>query len=120
MIPIAEPFKLDIDVTPDTPLSDVPESYWSKGKDRLHKIVQFDADLKDGLEKLSVNPDVEAFLMSEIHRTVSFHDDHVIRVAFAVTSSKTETREILAELRAILEDALKILETDPVSEQPTT
>jgi hypothetical protein len=34
------------------------------------------------LEILSKNPELEQFLMDEIHKTVSYHDDHIVKVDF--------------------------------------
>lgn len=83
MIHIAEPFKTELDVTDDTPINEIPEGHGLIVKQRFMAEGKLARDLTAGLEKLSVNPDVEQVLMKEIHRTVSYHDDHVVRVAFA-------------------------------------
>ena len=79
---IDNPFNLSIDVTPETPLSEIPDSYSKETKARLRAITQDQKDLKAGLEELSINPNIEQHLLTEIHRTVTYHDDHVVNVAF--------------------------------------
>jgi hypothetical protein len=79
---IEKPFNLDIDVTPKTPLSEIPESHLGGLRARIQAIAQDDKNINLGLEELSKNPNAEQYLFGEIHRTVSFHDDHVVNVAF--------------------------------------
>jgi|GEM_PF-5615373 len=43
-----------------------------------HATPKFEADLIE----LSQNPDIEQYLMDEIHKTVSWHDDHIIKIVF--------------------------------------
>ena len=79
---VEKPFNLDIDVTPQTPLNEIPESYLKPAGARIHAAAQDDKNLKIALEELSINPDIENYLLNEIHRTVTYHDDHVVNVAF--------------------------------------
>src|SRR5690606_15414734 len=37
---------------------------------------------KEELKQLTRNPNIEQFILDEIHRTVSSHDDHVIKAVF--------------------------------------
>lgn len=37
---------------------------------------------KEELKQLALNPDIEQFILNEIHRTVSSHDDHIIKAIF--------------------------------------
>src|SRR5208283_1381043 len=81
MIIIDKPFNLDFDVTSETPLTEIPESYEKGMKARFQAQAQDDKNLSAGLEELSINPDIEQYLLNEIHRTVTYHDDHVVNVA---------------------------------------
>ena len=82
MIFIAEPFKIDIDVTDESLLSDIPVSYGAGLKTRLAGKEQRIRDVQAGVEQLSVNLDLEDFILKEIHLSVSSHDDHVIKTVF--------------------------------------
>jgi hypothetical protein len=82
MIPIEKPFCLDIDVTDKTPVDDIPESYYKNVKNEWKAQTAEKQAIEKGLEELSINPASEQILLSEIHRTTSSHDDHVVKVAF--------------------------------------
>jgi len=79
---INKPFCLDIDVTDKTLVDEIPESYYKKVKKEWKDQREDLQAIGKGLEELSINPDSEQMLLSEIHRTTSSHDDHVINVAF--------------------------------------
>ena len=79
---IDKPFSLDIDVTDETPINEIPISHPQFVKAKWKADAQTEKDLKAALEALSVNPDVEQFLFNEIHRTVSHLDDHIINIVF--------------------------------------
>jgi hypothetical protein len=59
-----------------------------RGKDIFFRATNLNHTLNVGdkealdLNTLSKNPDIEQFLLKEIHRTVSYHDDHVIKADF--------------------------------------
>ena len=84
MIAIAEPFKTNIDVTPDTPIEELPEDYAQGMKQRLLCEAEELKALQQGLEGLSRNPDVEELLMDQAHQTISKFDDHIIQAVFHV------------------------------------
>jgi hypothetical protein len=50
-------------------------------KAKLQAQAQEAKDFKAALHALSENPEIEQFLLGEIHRTVTHHDDHVVNVA---------------------------------------
>lgn len=79
---IIEPFKTAYDVTPDTPLNDIPKEYYADVKAKYAKQAEDVRALNKGLEELCHNPNIEQFLLAEIHRTVSSKDDHVIKPVF--------------------------------------
>ncbi len=79
MQPVQKPFSLDIDVTGDTPLNEIPESYGANVKARIIAESKFAADVQKGIEELSVNPEVETAILNEIHLSVSSLDDPIIK-----------------------------------------
>jgi hypothetical protein len=79
---IEKPFCLDIDVTDKTPVDDIPESYYKNAKNEWKAQNTEKQAIEKGLVDLSINQLSEQFLMNEIHRTTSSHDDHVVNVAF--------------------------------------
>jgi len=82
MIPIEKPFSLDIDVCGDTPISELPDSYMAKSKERLFTQQSFLNAVAKGIDDLSVNSKVEDFILNEIHLSVSSLDDPVIKTVF--------------------------------------
>jgi len=82
MIPIEKPFCMDIDVTDKTPVGEIPENYYKNVKNEWKAQKEDIQAIAKGLQELSINPASEKFLLSEIHRTTSSHDDHVVNVAF--------------------------------------
>ena len=79
---IAEPFKTDVDVTSDTPITDIPGSYYANGKTRLLAQQAFLDSVAKGMADLSVDSKVEDFILNEIHLSVSSLDDPVIKTVF--------------------------------------
>ena len=79
---IAEPFKTDIDVTPKTLVTDIPDSYVKGTLGRLFEAEAFAKALSTGVADLSRNQDAENFVLKEVHLTVSAYDDHVIKTVF--------------------------------------
>lgn len=79
---IDKPFCLDIDVTDKTPVDEIPESYYKNVKKEWKDQREDLQAIAKGLQELSINPASEQILLSEIHRTTSSHDDHVVKVAF--------------------------------------
>ena len=84
---IAEPLKTDIDVTPKTLVTDIPDSYVKGTLGRLFEAEAFAKALSTGVADLSRNQDLENFVLKEVHLTVSAHDDHVIKTVFHVAIS---------------------------------
>ena len=73
---------MDIDVTDKTPVGEIPENYYKNVKNEWKAQKEDIQAIAKGLQELSINPASEKFLLSEIHRTTSSHDDHVVNVAF--------------------------------------
>lgn len=79
---IAYPFKTVYDVTPETPIDDVPQEYWKGYKQELRDQHTEAEQLKAAIEAFSVNPDNEELLLEQAHTTISRFDDHIIRAVF--------------------------------------
>ena len=73
---------MDIDVTDKTPVGEIPENYYKNVKNEWKAQKEDIQAIAKGLQKLSTNPASKELLLSEIHRTTSSHDDHVVNVAF--------------------------------------
>lgn len=79
---IPEPFKTAIDVTPETPVNEIPESYYKTIKPKfIAEGAKIEA-LRIGLEELSNNQDIELFIISELNHVISNYDNHIIRAVF--------------------------------------
>ncbi|MGA2683175.1 MAG: hypothetical protein ABSF44_15415 [Candidatus Bathyarchaeia archaeon] len=81
---IKDPFNKDFDVTDDTPIADLPEGYQQRMKERTDVIKTELEKIQQGIEGLSVDPDIEEMLIDEAHLTISKFDDHIIKAAFHV------------------------------------
>jgi hypothetical protein len=79
---IQDPFKTIYDVTPQTPIDDIPQEYWKEGKQHLQDERTEAERLKEAVEAFSVNPDNEELLLEQAHTTISRFDDHIIRAVF--------------------------------------
>ena len=84
---IKDPFKTEIDVTDDTPISEYPEGYAAGMKQRLLDAVEETRRLQQGIENFSKNPDIEELLLDQVHQNVSRLDDHIIKAVFHVCLS---------------------------------
>jgi len=84
---IADPFNTVYDVTPQTNFEDLtPEYYQAINQQQKTREEELKA-IETGLIGLSKNPDIEELLLKQVHRTVSKHDDHVIKAVFHVALS---------------------------------
>jgi hypothetical protein len=54
---------------------------WKRAVNYNHEKELGDLDLEE-LNQLSKDPNIEVFLLKEVHKTVSHHDDHIIRLVF--------------------------------------
>jgi hypothetical protein len=79
---IDKPFCLDIDVTNQTPIDEIPDSYKIGFMDRQRNQTKQLNSIKSGIENLSQNCDVENVILKEINLTVSAYDNHVIKTVF--------------------------------------
>ncbi len=79
---ILDPFKTVYDVTPQTPVDDIPQEYWKGCKQQLRDEREEAERLKAAVEAFSVNPDNEELLLEQAHTTISRFDDHIIRAVF--------------------------------------
>ena len=79
---IVDPFKTVYDVTPQTPVDDIPQDYWKGYKQQLRDEWTEANRLKISVEALSVNPESEQLFLKMAHTTISRFDDHIIRAVF--------------------------------------
>jgi len=80
MIPIKDPFNLDIDVNGNTPLEKLTaENYGLPFKKNLLDQQKFTDALAKGIFDLSIDPNVEDFILKEIHISVAYQDDPIVK-----------------------------------------
>jgi hypothetical protein len=79
---IGKPFCLDIDVTGQTPIDEMPDSYKNGFLDRLRNQASYLNSIKIGIEGLSRNNDIENEILREVNLTVSTYDNHVVKTVF--------------------------------------
>ncbi len=64
------------------PAENLPDNYYNNLKEQRKTESEELKKLAEDLKNLATNPNIEQFLLEEIHKTVSAHDDHVIKADF--------------------------------------
>ncbi len=82
VITIEKPFSLDIDITGQTPIDEMSDSYKNGFMDRLRSKTKYLNSVKSGIEDLSRNSEIENVILKEINITVSAYDNHVVKTVF--------------------------------------